>query len=208
MLEKYFSAPKTLRRLRGGISGPYVDAFADDLNCDGYAPASAVRYIRAAAHLGCFVQRRGSVLKDVDLNILDSFSGHLRRCKLPSLQAGQDQLSRPLRSEALLPSPRCARNLQEPTSSGSDLRSSSCGRLLRLVSNASRHQGTDSPALRPRRHRFSPDARRGCRPVECAGRSKLSPGTGQPEWDFDHTSADHLPSCFSAVPQLPWRMSR
>jgi hypothetical protein len=74
MLEKYFSAPKTLRRLRGGISGPFVDAFADDLNRDGYAPASAVRYIRAAAHLGCFVQRRGGVLTDVDLNILDSFA--------------------------------------------------------------------------------------------------------------------------------------
>jgi len=74
MLEKYFSAPKTLQRLRGGISGPYVDAFADDLNRDGYSPASAVRYIRAAAHLGCFVQRRGGVLTDVDLNILDSFA--------------------------------------------------------------------------------------------------------------------------------------
>ena len=28
MLEKYFSAPKTLRRLRSGISGPHIDAFA------------------------------------------------------------------------------------------------------------------------------------------------------------------------------------
>ena len=55
MLEKYFSAPKSLRRLRGGISGPHIDAFADVLERDGYAPASAVRYIRAAAHLGCFV---------------------------------------------------------------------------------------------------------------------------------------------------------
>ena len=49
MLKKYFSAPKTLRRLRGGISGPHIDAFADDLERDRYAPASAVRYIRAAA---------------------------------------------------------------------------------------------------------------------------------------------------------------
>ena len=89
MLEKYFSAPKTLRRLRGGISGPYVDAFADDLNRDGYAPASAVRYIRAAAHLGCFVQRRGCVLKDVDLKILDSFSRHLRRCRCPHFRRGK-----------------------------------------------------------------------------------------------------------------------
>ena len=89
MLEKYFSAPKTLRRLRGGISGPYVDAFAGDLNRDGYAPASAVRYIRAAAHLGCFVQRRGGVLKDVDLNMLDSFSRHLRRCRCPRFKRGK-----------------------------------------------------------------------------------------------------------------------
>ena len=32
MLEKYFSAPKTLRRLRGGISGPHIDGFADHLD--------------------------------------------------------------------------------------------------------------------------------------------------------------------------------
>src|SRR6202011_949703 len=62
MLEKCFFAPKTLRRLRDGISGPHIDAFADDLERDGYAPASAVRYIRAAAHLGCFVQRKGEGL--------------------------------------------------------------------------------------------------------------------------------------------------
>jgi hypothetical protein len=51
MLEKFFSAPKTLRRLRSGISGPHIDAFADDLEHHGYARASAVRYLRAAAHL-------------------------------------------------------------------------------------------------------------------------------------------------------------
>jgi site-specific recombinase XerD len=89
MLEKYFSAPRTLRRLRGGISGPYVDAFADDLNRDGYAPASAVRYIRGAAHLGCFVQRRGGALTTVDLNILDSFRRHLRRCRCPHFRRGK-----------------------------------------------------------------------------------------------------------------------
>ena len=89
MLEKYFCAPKTLRRLRGGISGPYVDAFADDLNRDGYATTSAVRYIRAAAHLGCFVHRRGGGLADIDLNILDSFSRHLRRCRCPHFRRGK-----------------------------------------------------------------------------------------------------------------------
>ena len=89
MLEKFFSAPKTLRRLRGGISGPHIDAFADGLERDGYAPASAVRYIRAAAHLGCFVQRKGDVLSDIDLNILDSFCHHLRRCRCPHFKRGK-----------------------------------------------------------------------------------------------------------------------
>jgi site-specific recombinase XerD len=83
MLETYFSAPKTLRRLRSGISGPHIDAFADDLERDGYAPSSAVRYIRAAAHLGCFVQRRGRVLADIDFHTLHAFAGHLRRCQCP-----------------------------------------------------------------------------------------------------------------------------
>jgi site-specific recombinase XerD len=89
MLEKYFSAPKTLRRLRAGISGPHVDSFADDLERDGYAPTSAVRYIRAAAHLGCFVQRKGGVLKDINLNMLESFSRHLRRCRCPHFRRGR-----------------------------------------------------------------------------------------------------------------------
>ena len=83
MLETYFSAPKTLRRLRSGISGPHVDAFAHDLERDGYAPSSAVRYIRAAAHLGCFVQRRGRVLADIDFNTLHAFASHLHRCRCP-----------------------------------------------------------------------------------------------------------------------------
>ena len=89
MLETYFSAPKTLRRLRGGISGPHIDAFADDLEREGYAPSSAVRYIRAASHLGCFVQRKGSVLKDIDLTMLESFRSHLHRCRCPHFKRGK-----------------------------------------------------------------------------------------------------------------------
>jgi site-specific recombinase XerD len=83
MLEKYFSAPKTLRRLRAGISGPHIDAFADALERERYAPASAVRYIRAAVHLGCFVQQKGGVLSDIDSATIDSFDRHLRRCRCP-----------------------------------------------------------------------------------------------------------------------------
>jgi site-specific recombinase XerD len=89
MLETYFSAPKTLRRLRGGISGSHIDAFADNLERDGYAPSSAVRYIRAAAHLGCFIQRECGVLANIDRNLLDSFCRHLRRCRCPYFKRGK-----------------------------------------------------------------------------------------------------------------------
>ena len=89
MLEKFFSAPKTLRRLRGGISGPHIDVFADDLEREGYAAVSAVRYIRAASHLGCFVQHKGGVLKDINFNLLNSFCSHLRRCRCPHFKRGK-----------------------------------------------------------------------------------------------------------------------
>lgn len=89
MLEKFFSAPKTLRRLRSGVSGPHVDLFADSLEREGYAQASAVRYIRAAAHLGCFVNRKGSGLEDIDSHTLDSFTCHLRRCRCPHFKRGK-----------------------------------------------------------------------------------------------------------------------
>jgi len=52
MLEAYFSAAKMLRHLRSGPSGPYLDGFAEALERQGYGPETAVRYLRAAAHIG------------------------------------------------------------------------------------------------------------------------------------------------------------
>ena len=65
MLEKYFSAPKTLARLRAGLSGPHIDGFADALERERYSHGAALRYLRAAAHLGQFQRRRGATLADI-----------------------------------------------------------------------------------------------------------------------------------------------
>lgn len=89
MIEKYFSAPKTLQRLRAGPSGTHIDSFADALEQQGYAPASTVRYLRAAAHLGCFVQRQGHVLSHIDASTLDAFDRHLSRCRCPHSNGGK-----------------------------------------------------------------------------------------------------------------------
>jgi len=83
MIEKYFSASKALARLRAGSSGPHIDDFAGALEKQGYAHSTAIRYLRAAAHLGCFVQRKGCTLADVDMSMLDAFVRHLQHCRCP-----------------------------------------------------------------------------------------------------------------------------
>ena len=59
MLETYFPAAKMLGHLRSGPSGPYLDGFAAALERQGYSPATAVRYLRAAAHVGHVMAEHG-----------------------------------------------------------------------------------------------------------------------------------------------------
>jgi len=89
MLEKYFSAPKTLARLRAGLSGPHIDGFAETLEREGYSHGAALRYLRAAAHLGQFQRRRHATLSDIDAKTLDDFRQHLRRCRCPLSNGGK-----------------------------------------------------------------------------------------------------------------------
>ena len=64
MLETYFSASKMLGHLRSGPSGPYLDGFAATLERQGYSAGTAVRYLRAAAHLGHVVVRQCPLSSD------------------------------------------------------------------------------------------------------------------------------------------------
>lgn len=89
MLETYFVAPKTLNRLRTGPSAPYIDGFADMLAQNGYAPASAIRYLRAAAHLGHFMQCQGATLADSNATTPEAFRDHLPSCRCPLSNGGR-----------------------------------------------------------------------------------------------------------------------
>ena len=88
-MERFYSAPKTLARLRTGPSGPYIDGFAAYLAESGYSSLSAVRYLRAAAHLGHFLDTQGKSLADVDTGIADVFRKHLPRCQCPLSNGGR-----------------------------------------------------------------------------------------------------------------------
>ena len=86
MLETYFSASKMLGRLRSGPSGPYLDGFAAALERQGYSAGTAVRYLRAAVHLGHVAARQGAMPSDIDLAV---FSKHLRNCRCPRAMGGR-----------------------------------------------------------------------------------------------------------------------
>ena len=80
MLETYFVAPKTLKRLRSGPSEPYIDGFAEMLTEKGYSHTTAIRYLRAAVHLGCFLAGQGKALTDIDSMTPESFRRHFATC--------------------------------------------------------------------------------------------------------------------------------
>ena len=86
MLEIYFSASKILGHLRRGPSGPYLDGFAAALERQGYSASTAVRYLRAAAHLGHVLARRSAMPSEIDLA---AFSKHLRSCRCARAMGGR-----------------------------------------------------------------------------------------------------------------------
>ncbi|MCP4202766.1 MAG: tyrosine-type recombinase/integrase [bacterium] len=89
MLDSYFVAPKTLRRLRNGTFGPYLDDFAEELKEKGYSRWTALTYLRSAAHLGHFVERQAIALEGVSDVTLDSYRQHLLRCRCPRPFSGK-----------------------------------------------------------------------------------------------------------------------
>jgi len=86
MLESYFSSAKMLGYLRSGPSGAYLDGFAAALERQGYSPATAVRYLRAAAHVCHVMAEQGTSSGDIDLA---AFSEHLRTCRCPRARGGR-----------------------------------------------------------------------------------------------------------------------
>jgi hypothetical protein len=72
--------------MRAGPSGPYLDGFAGSLDRGGYEPSVAVRYLRAAAHIGHFTLEQGATL--ANMNLL-AFSSHLRTCCCSRAKGGR-----------------------------------------------------------------------------------------------------------------------
>jgi hypothetical protein len=80
MIEIYFSAPKTIQRLRAGLSGPFIDGFANALQQQQHSPSMVIRSLHAASHFGWFVQHRGGVFSTINERMMKAFRRHLKNC--------------------------------------------------------------------------------------------------------------------------------
>jgi len=83
MLDKYFESLFTLEQLRNGPSGPLLDGFAQSLHEDGYSRLTARTYLRAAYHLGHFLQSEDIALVALQPDTIAEFRRHLKHCRCP-----------------------------------------------------------------------------------------------------------------------------
>ena len=80
MLESYFKRDHTLDRLRAEPTGRYMDDFAETLHTKGYGVWAAQAYLRAAAHLGIWIKRKGFSVMKLDEQVIGEFARHLPSC--------------------------------------------------------------------------------------------------------------------------------
>jgi hypothetical protein len=62
MLEKYFESRFTLKQLRSGPGGAWIDGFAESLHDNAYSWWTSRAYLRGAHHFGQFLEGRDVAL--------------------------------------------------------------------------------------------------------------------------------------------------
>jgi hypothetical protein len=65
MLKQFFTQPKVLRRLQEGVFGPYLPAFSESLQQEGYPKGCIRRHLRAADHFGAWLTKQRLTVGDV-----------------------------------------------------------------------------------------------------------------------------------------------
>jgi hypothetical protein len=80
MLEQYFKAQYSLVHARPGIARPFPEGFAGLLEIEGFRASTVGRYLRAAAHLGAWMEAGGVSLQDLNDTVIVSFIQHLEGC--------------------------------------------------------------------------------------------------------------------------------
>ena len=81
MISKYFEGPEVVQRFRTGCMGPWIDGFAEMLSESGFTYHTIRGHLRAAVHLGRWMDDRKIVLASLDNDVASCFRRHLPRCR-------------------------------------------------------------------------------------------------------------------------------
>lgn len=89
MLAHYFKSPLALLRLRSGPFREHIDGFAAMLQERGHTRRTARCYLRAAAHLGMWMQSNGVLVIELQDAKLKQFAAHLAECRCQGRYQGK-----------------------------------------------------------------------------------------------------------------------
>src|SRR6266446_2944460 len=73
MIEQFFTQPKVLSRLREGVFGRYLPAFAASLHKEGYSRGCIRRHLRAADHFGAWLTKQRLTAGDLTGAIVERY---------------------------------------------------------------------------------------------------------------------------------------
>ena len=76
MLELYFKTQRALVHSRPGPAGPFLEGFAEVLAKEHYGASAVENFVRAAAHLGAWMESKGLAIRDLDDPLFKEFLGH------------------------------------------------------------------------------------------------------------------------------------
>jgi hypothetical protein len=89
LIERYFTQPAVLSRMRNGIVSSYLDALSDDLEAQHYSRKSIRRQLRNADAFGCWLAKQQIPLAQIDEAVLARYSEPMHRCPHPSRIRGE-----------------------------------------------------------------------------------------------------------------------
>ena len=89
MIERYFTQPAVLSRMRNGLVSPYMDALAAELEAQQYSRKSIRRQLRNAHAFGRWLAKHQIPLAHVDEAIVARYTEPMRRRPCPSRRHGE-----------------------------------------------------------------------------------------------------------------------
>lgn len=81
MLSDYFRSPQTLKRLRSGPIGPFIEGFAEELESAGYSRITIRAHLGASGHLCHWASTKNLTIVDLDDSVGERFTRHLPHCR-------------------------------------------------------------------------------------------------------------------------------